>query len=98
MQTAEERRSEDPSEPNLDAEDGIVREQPNDINEKRDAQNDGPAEIQLDDDEDPMKLPVWRKWTMTVLTTSTSLSVTFGSSVFSSAIGVMSNVFNVSEI
>jgi MFS transporter, DHA1 family, multidrug resistance protein len=98
MQTAEERRYEDPSEPNREAEDGIVREEPNDINEKQDAQNDGPDEIQLDDDEDPMKLPVWRKWTMTVLTTSTSLSVTFGSSVFSSAIGVMSKEFNVSEI
>lgn len=75
-------------------------EKPLDIRQQRDAHNKGPdsGEIQLDDNEDPMKFPVWRKWIMTVLTTSTTLSVTFGSSVFSSAVGVMSKEFHVSEI
>lgn len=75
-------------------------EKPKDIYQQRDARNEGPGsnEVKLDDNEDPMKFPVWKKWTTTVLTTSTTLSVTFGSSVFSSAVGVMSKEFGVSEI
>lgn len=77
-----------------------TNEKPGDILFQRDARNEVPedTEVQLDDNEDPMKFPVWKKWIMTVLTTSTTLSVTFGSSVFSSAVGVMSREFGVSEI
>lgn len=77
-----------------------LEEKSNNIYQQRDAHTEGPgsSEVKLDDSEDPMKLPVWKKWTMTLLTTSTTLSVTFGSSVFSSAVGVMSKEFGVSEI
>lgn len=75
-------------------------EKPSSVHEQRDARNEGAGEVQLklDDSEDPMKFPVWRKWSMTLLITSTTLAVTFGSSVFSSAVEVMSKEFDVSEI
>jgi DHA1 family multidrug resistance protein-like MFS transporter len=76
-----------------------LNEKPSKINQQRDVRNEGPGsgEVKLDDNENPMKFPVWKKWTMTVLSTSTTLSATFGSSVFSSAVGVMSEEFGVSE-
>lgn len=86
------------------AQDGAPQDQASeklgDNHQQRDARNagSGDSEVKLDDNEDPMKFPVWKKWMMTVLTTSTTLSVTFGSSVFSSAVGVMSKEFDVSEI
>lgn len=78
----------------------VIKEKCGDVHERRNTRNEEPedGDVKLDDNEDPMKFPVWRKWVMTVLTTSTSLSVTFGSSVFSSAIQVMSKEFDVSEI
>lgn len=94
MQIDEEESHDGPHNGIKEVEDGARLQ----THEKHDAQNETLDEITLDDDEDPMKFSVWRKWTMTVLTTSTSLSVTFGSSVFSSAIGVMSKEFGVSDM
>jgi DHA1 family multidrug resistance protein-like MFS transporter len=45
----------------------------------------------------PFDFPVWRKWILTVLLATTTLTVTFASSVFSSTITVTSAEFGVSD-
>lgn len=45
----------------------------------------------------PLSFPVWRKWVVTLLSASLTLTVTFASSVFSSTITVTSRQFGVSE-
>jgi len=45
----------------------------------------------------PFDLPAWRKWIITVLLASMTMTVTFGSSVWSATIAVTSKQFDVNE-
>lgn len=53
---------------------------------------DGP-----DDQDNPQNLPVLRKWSITLITAILTLTITFASSIFSTAIMVVSKEFHVGE-
>jgi multidrug resistance protein len=62
----------------------------------REGNENGTSDIQ-NDYQSPFDLTVWRKWVMTVVSASITLTVAFGSSVFSSTTAVASHEFDVSE-
>jgi DHA1 family multidrug resistance protein-like MFS transporter len=76
------------------------------LDEKNDEKDDGEKEekdpnlIDWDGDDDPgnpMNFPSWRKWMITVVAGLMTFSVTFASSVFSTATTVTSQLFGVSS-
>jgi DHA1 family multidrug resistance protein-like MFS transporter len=52
----------------------------------------------LDYDEKPINMPLWKKWTITLLTALMTAIITFCSSIFSSAAHVTAIEFKVSEV
>jgi DHA1 family multidrug resistance protein-like MFS transporter len=52
----------------------------------------------LDDDEKPINMRLWKKWTITMLTAIMTAIITFCSSVFSSAAHATAVEFQVSEV
>ncbi|CAD0110017.1 unnamed protein product [Aureobasidium uvarum] len=76
------------------------------LNEKHDEKDDGEEEEKdpnlvdwdgPDDPGNPMNFPAWKKWTITVVAGLMTFSVTFASSVFSTATTVTSQIFGVSS-
>jgi multidrug resistance protein len=64
---------------------------------QEDAKDNNDDSASLGDFKSPFDVPAWRKWIWTVLLASTTLTVTFGSSVFSSTITVTAAEFGVSD-
>jgi MFS transporter, DHA1 family, multidrug resistance protein len=60
--------------------------------------SDLPRPLALDYHEDPMNMPLWKKWTITMLTAIMTAIITFCSSVFSSAAHATAVEFHVSEV
>lgn len=78
-----------------------LNEKNNDDGEKDDGENEkDPNLVDWDGEDDPgnpMNFPEWKKWMITVVAGLMTFSVTFASSVFSTATTVTSQIFGVSE-
>lgn len=57
-----------------------------------------PSPVALDYHEEPMNMPLWKKWTITMLSAIMTAVITFCSSIFSSAAHATAVEFHVSEV
>lgn len=80
-----------------------LNEKKNDDDDEKDDGNEEEKDPNLvdwdgpDDPGNPMNMPEWKKWMITVVAGLMTFSVTFASSVFSTATTVTSQIFGVSE-